>query len=96
MVKIVRYLAGIALMGLLLGVANWAVRDCEVALYVYENCIWLDVRDMLGLPQSKLLRAVLLQAIGLGPLGGIYFTWRYLFPRRKRAAINPAAAASNS
>jgi len=86
MVKILRYLIGIAGIGLLLAVASWAVRDCQVALYVYENCIWLGMRDALGLPQSKLLRAVLLQGMGLGLLGGIYLTWRYVFPHRARAA----------
>ena len=79
--KLFRILIGLFLIALLLAVASWAVRDCQVALYVYENCIWLDVRDVLGLPQSKLLRALLLQGIGLSLLAGIYFTWKYVFPR---------------
>jgi len=79
MVKVARILMGIAVIGVLLGVASWAVRDCPVAPYVYENCIWLSVRDQFHLPQSKLLRAAVLEVIGLSLLVGIYFTCRYLF-----------------
>jgi len=81
------------LIALLLGVASGVVRDCEVALYVYENCVWIGVRDALGLPQNKLLRALLLQAIGFSLLGGIYLTWRCVFPRREGAADSPASPA---
>jgi hypothetical protein len=83
--KLFRILIGLVVVAAILAVASWAVRDCQVALYVYENCIWLDVRDALGLPQSKLLRAILLQGIGLSLLAGIYFTWKYVFPRRAQA-----------
>lgn len=82
MLRIFRVLLGIAVLSLLFGVASSAVRDCEVAPFVYENCAWLDVRDVLALPQSKVLRGALLQAIGLILLGGILMTWRYLFLRR--------------
>jgi hypothetical protein len=84
MMKAVRILLGIAVVGLLLGVASWAVRDCPVAPYVYENCIWLSVRDQFHLPQSKLLRAAVLEVIGLSLLGGMYLTWRCVFPRSRR------------
>ena len=90
MLRLLRILTGIGVIGLLLGVASWAVRDCGVAPYAYENCAWLDMRDAFALPQSKLLRALLLQAIGLSLAGGMYFTWRYILPRRERAA-GPAA-----
>ncbi|MBI4166946.1 MAG: hypothetical protein HY508_14560 [Acidobacteria bacterium] len=80
--KLVRILIGLVVVAAILAVASWAVRDCQVALYVYENCIWLEVRDALGLPQTKLLRAILLQEIGISLLVGIYFTWKYVFPRR--------------
>ena len=56
------------ILGALLAIANLAVLDCEVSLLVYENCAWLAARDALGLPQSKLLRAVLLEFIGLALL----------------------------
>jgi hypothetical protein len=84
--RVLRILGGLAIVAALLAVASWAVRDCEVALLVYENCIWLDVRDAFGFPQSKLLRALILQATGLGLLAGIYFAWRYVFPRHGQAA----------
>ncbi len=91
MFRILQVLLGIVVLGLLLGVASWAVRDCEVALYVYENCVWLDARNALALPQSKLLRAVVLQAIGLILLGGIHITWRSFLHRG--ADVDPAAGA---
>ena len=83
--KLFRVLVGLVIVATLLVVASWAVRDCQVALYVYENCTWLSVRDALGLPQSKLLRALLLLAMGLSLLGGMYLSWRYVFPRRAQA-----------
>jgi len=79
----IRVIAGIAIIGLLLNVASWAVRDCPVAPYVYENCIWLSVRDQFHFPQSKLLRAVLLEAIGLALLAGLYLDVRFVFPRQR-------------
>jgi hypothetical protein len=82
MMRTARILAALGIVALILAAANWAVRDCPVALLVFENCIWLDVRDALGLPQSKLLRALLLQGIGLALLAGIYFSWKYVYPRR--------------
>lgn len=82
--RLFRVLIGLVMVAALLAGASWAVRDCQVALLVYENCIWLDVRDALGLPQSKLLRALLLQAMGFSLLGGMYLSWRYVFPRRER------------
>jgi hypothetical protein len=87
--RVIRILCGLAIVAALLAVASWAVRDCQVALLVYENCIWLDVRDALGLPQSKLLRALLLQVIGFTLLGGMVLSWQYVFPRRTQTARNP-------
>lgn len=94
MLRVFQILLGIVVLALLLGVASWAVRDCQIAPYVYENCIWLNVRDTLALPQSKLLRAILLQAIGLILLGGIHITWRYLFRRRDSATDVSSAEGS--
>jgi hypothetical protein len=80
MMKVIRILAGLGIVATLLAIANLAVLDCEVARLVYENCAWIDARDALGLPQSKLLRAILLELIGIILLGGIYLSWRYVFP----------------
>ena len=82
--RVLRFLFGIALIASLLAIASWAAGDCEVAPYVYDNCLWLKVRNALGLPQSKLLRTFLLETIGLSLLAGIYFAWRCMILRRTR------------
>ena len=61
-------------------------RDCPVAPYLYENRIWLSVRAHYHLRQGKMMRAAVLEAIGLVLLAGIYFDVRYVFPRRSRSA----------
>jgi len=89
MFKAARILIGTLWLGLLLGVASWAVRDCPVAPYVYENCIWLSVRDHYHLRQSKVLRAAVLEAIGLVLLAGLFFDIRYVFPGRPAKLTRP-------
>jgi hypothetical protein len=84
--KWVRILAGLGIFVAVLAVAAKAVRDCEIGLLLYENCFWLDVRDAFGLPPSKLLRALVLQAVGVSLLGAIYFAWKYVLPTRARKA----------
>jgi hypothetical protein len=79
---IVRVVAGIASLAIILALASRAVRDCTVAPYVYENCLWIGVRDTLHLPQSKLLRAAALEIVGLSLLAGVYLVCRHVFPRR--------------
>jgi len=80
---IVRVVAGVAALAVILALASRAVRDCTVAPYVYENCLWISVRDALHLPQSKLLRAAALETVGLALLAGVYLAGRYVFPRRR-------------
>jgi len=89
MFKAARILIGTLWLGLLLGVASWAVRDCPVAPYVYENCIWLSVRDHYHLQQSKVLRAAVLEAIGLVLLAGLYFDIQYVFRSRPTSSPHP-------
>jgi len=89
MFKAARILIGTLLIGLLLGVASWTVRDCPVAPYVYENCIWLSVRDQYHLRQSKVMRAAVLEALGLVLLAGLYFDTRYVFPSRPTTSPCP-------
>jgi hypothetical protein len=78
--KIVRFVAGCFLVGVILYTANLATRDCTVGLYVYENCLWNSFKEFLGLPASKFLRAGFLGLIGLALAAGLYFTFRYVFP----------------
>ena len=56
MQKALRYILGIAIVGIVLHAADLATRDCRLAPYVYDNCLWLKVRALLGLPASRLLR----------------------------------------
>jgi hypothetical protein len=73
------------LAGLTLFVASRAVRDCPAGPYVYDNCLWLWVRGALHLPQSRLLRAAILEFVGLLLLACLYLTIRFVFsPRRAK------------
>jgi len=69
--------------GFFLYLAQSAVRDCPSGLYTYDNCLWLWLREQSGLPQSKLLRSMVLQLVGLTLVVGLYLTYRYVFPRKQ-------------
>jgi hypothetical protein len=75
-----RIVAGIFLIALLLDAASRTTRDCTVGLYVFDICSWVWLREQLGLPPSKLLRAVFLELIGVILTAGIYLTIRFVFP----------------
>jgi hypothetical protein len=80
LLKVPRVAIGILLSGLLLYSATLATRDCTVGVLVFDNCAWVWMREWLGLPASKLLRAMVLESIGLGIAIGLYLTIRYIFP----------------
>lgn len=92
MLKILRILAGVFALAIILGVAARAVRDCPIGPFTYENCIWLQVRGELNLPQSKILRGVTLEAVGLCLLAGVLLTIRYVFPARRKQASDAQGA----
>ena len=75
-----RIVAGVFIIGLLLTAASRATRDCTVGLYAFDICSWVWVREQLGLPASKLLRAVFLELVGLILTVGIFLTIRYVLP----------------
>jgi hypothetical protein len=75
-----RIVAGIFLVALFLEAASHTTRDCTVGLYVFDICSWVWLREQLGLPASKLLRALFLELIGLTLTAGIFLTIRYVFP----------------
>jgi hypothetical protein len=81
-----RIVAGIFIIALLLFAASRTTRDCTVGLYVFDICSWVWLREQLGLPASKLLRAVFLELIGLTLTAGIYLTIRFVFPFWRRGA----------
>jgi len=85
MIRFLRIAAGLALVAGLLYLASLAVHDCTVGLHVYDNCVWMWVRQQTGLPPSKLLRALTLEIVGLALVAGLYVTVRYVFPRRQKA-----------
>ena len=75
-----RIVAGIFIIALLLIAAKRTTRDCTVGLYVYDICSWVWVRERLGLPASKFLRAVFLELVGLTLAAGIFVTIRFVLP----------------
>jgi len=80
MLKLLRILIGVMFAGLILFAATRAVRDCPAGPYVYDNCLWLWLRDALRLPQSKLLRAAALEFVGLMLLAGLWVAAQLVFP----------------
>jgi hypothetical protein len=76
--------AGLAIVYLFLHIAGRVTRDCTVGLFVYDICSWVSFREFMGLPASKFLRAIYLEAIGLFLLAGIFLTIRYTFPFRRK------------
>ena len=75
-----RIATGVALVALFLEAARRTTRDCTVGLFVYDICSWVWLREHLGLPASKLLRALFLELTGLTLTAGIYLTIRFVFP----------------
>jgi hypothetical protein len=77
---VLRIVVGLFIIALLLFAASRTTRDCTVGLYVFDICSWVWVREHLGLPASKLLRAVFLEIVGLTLTAGIFLAIRYVLP----------------
>ena len=75
-----RIVVGLFIIASLLLAASRTTRDCTVGLYVFDICSWVWVREQLGLPASKLLRAVFLEIIGLTLTAGIFLAIRFVLP----------------
>jgi len=75
-----RIIVGIFIIALFLFAAKRTTRDCTVGVYVYDICAWVWVREQLGLPASKFLRAVFLELVGLTLAAGIFVTIRFVLP----------------
>ena len=75
-----RIVVGLFIIASLLFAASRTTRDCTVGLYVFDICSWVWAREQLGLPASKLLRAVFLEIIGLTLTAGIFLAIRFVFP----------------
>jgi len=88
MQKVLRIILGVAVVGLVLHLADLATRDCRLAPYVYDDCMWVWLRNHLGLPASRLLRMAVLEGVGVILALALYLTFRYVFPYRR---VTPAA-----
>lgn len=92
MQKALRMILGVAVVGLVLYAADQATRDCRLAPYVYDNCMWVWLRHHLGLPASRLLRMAVLECVGIVLALTLYLTFRYIFPFRRVAPTAPVSA----
>lgn len=79
-INTLRIAGGVIIIALLLYAASRMTRDCTVGLYVFDICSWVWVRELLGLPANKFLRAVFLEIAGITLTAGIYVTLRLVFP----------------
>lgn len=95
MLRTLRVIAGVILISFLLYAANRAVLDCRAGPYHYDNCLWLQVRDRLGLPQANFLRMITLECVGLAILAGLYFTVRLVFPPFGRKSLSQTEPGEN-
>ena len=99
MFRALRIVVGVLIIGLLLAGAQLATRDCTAGLFRYDNCLWMAAGEYLGLPQqSRTLRAVFLEGVGLTLLAGLYLTYRFVLspalkPRTGRAQTGQGAEA---
>ena len=85
--KIARIILVIVVVGLVLRAADLATRDCRIAPYVYDDCMWVWLRARLGLPASRFLRMAVLECVGLALALVLYFTLRWVFPGRKSTPV---------
>ncbi len=83
MQKALRIITGVAVVGLVLRAADLATRDCRLAPYVYDDCMWIGLRTHLGLPASRFLRMAVLECVGLLLALVLYLAFRYVFPFRR-------------
>jgi hypothetical protein len=93
MQKALRVILGFIIVGLVLHAADLATRDCRIAPYVYDDCMWIKIRTHLGLPASRFLRMGVLECVGIFLAFVLYLTFRYVFPFCK---VTPSAVNSAS
>lgn len=96
MLKCLRVAAGLSLVSLLLWAAQRAVRDCATGPYSFDNCTWIWLRAHFGLPQSRTLRTLGLEFVGLSLLAGIFVSLRYVLPPFRKASSSDAAPAETA
>ncbi len=72
------------IVGLVLHAADLATRDCRIAPYLYDDCMWMAVRTRLGLPANRFLRIAALECVGIFLASVLYLAFRFAWPRGKR------------
>jgi hypothetical protein len=92
MQKTLRIILGAAIVGVVLHAADLATRDCRLAPYVYDDCMWINLRAHLGLPASRFLRMGILECVGIVLALVLYLTFRYIFPFRNATSTMPKAS----
>ena len=83
MSKAMRITLGVAIVGLVLCAADLAMRDCVIALYVYDNCMLMGLHSHFGMPDSRFLRMGVLECVGIVLALVLYLTFRYILPFRR-------------
>jgi hypothetical protein len=83
MQKALRFILGVVIVGAVLHAADLATRDCRLAPYVYDDCMWVNLRAHFGLPASRFLRMGVLECVGIFLALVLYLTFRYVFPWRQ-------------
>jgi hypothetical protein len=93
MQRVLRIGLVVVVVGLVLHAADLATRDCRVAPYIYDDCMWLALRTRLGLPANRFLRMAALECVGVFLASVLYLTFRFVWPRSKgtRARPDPSA-----
>jgi hypothetical protein len=91
--KWLRITAGLAACAAILYAATLATRDCSVTPYFAANCFGIWAKNHLGLPPNHILRALILEVVGLILAAALYLTIRYVLPhRKKRRMVEPPSA----
>ena len=95
MQKILRIGAGIGVVSLVMAAAYLATMDCRIVLYVWDNCMWMRLQSYLALPDSRFLRMIVMECVGISLALILWLTYRYVFPHRKASpnASSPAPVA---
>ncbi len=91
--KTIRIIIGIVAAGVVLHLADLATRDCRVAPYVYDDCMWMGLRARLGLPANRFLRMAALECVGILLALVLYVAFRFAFSFRKPKSPAPESPA---
>lgn len=81
-VRLLLRLAGLLVLGGVAFLVTFATRDCREAVGVWNNCFWIYLRQSLGLGESRLLKVLVLEGVGISLVAMIWIAFRYLLPVR--------------